>query len=89
MKNQSILILTLSCIGLLGVGSYFLMSDYKQKQAFNIDVYGNPQGDKGIEMSYQRKKFDQNDYGSTFGGKRTKHNRKSNLRSKRQSKRKQ
>jgi hypothetical protein len=75
MKKETILILTFSCIGLLGVGSYFFISDYKQKQAFNVDTYGHPQGEEGIQMSYQRRPVG-SDEGSTFGGKRTKNNRK-------------
>jgi len=72
MDTKSILFLTFSAVGILGLGSYFLMSDYNRKQAFNMDTYGNPQGD--VELPYVRRPA-VND-GSTFGGKRTKNNRK-------------
>ena len=74
MNTKNILILTFSCVGLLGVGSYFF-SEYKRKQAFNNDTFGHPQGEEGIQMSYQRRPAGLNDE-SLFGGKRTKNNRK-------------
>jgi hypothetical protein len=74
MNKQEILLLSLSSIVILGAG-YFFISDYKRKQAFNMDTYGNPQGEEGIQMSYQRRPVGA-DEGSIFGGKRTKNNRK-------------
>jgi hypothetical protein len=74
MNKHGILVLSLSSIVIIGLGSYFF-SEYKRKQAFNNDTFGHPQGEEGIQMSYQRRPVDA-DQGSTFGGKRTKNNRK-------------
>ena len=73
MDTKSIIFLSLSSIAVLGLGSYFLMSDYNRKKAFNMDTYGNPMGD--VELPTVRRPAGL-DYGSTFGGKRTKNNRK-------------
>ena len=73
MKKQDILMIS-SITLLLGFGGYYYMSETKRKEAFNVDTYGNPQG---VEMAYQRNKYDPNEQGTSFGGKKTKHNRKS------------
>jgi hypothetical protein len=73
MDTKSIVFVSLSSIFVLGLGSYYFMSDYQRKQAFNMDTYGNPKGD--VELPSIRRPAGL-DYGSTFGGKRTKNNRK-------------
>lgn len=70
MNKQGILLLSLSSIAILGLGSYFFMSDYNRKRAFNNDTFGDPNGE--VQMFQRRPP----EYDGTFGGKRTKTNRK-------------